>query len=167
MTDERTTYREVSPWPGFANALFWGAMAICGYPLLAGWGTDMPLASRLLTVGSIMFVAVGIKLLMGGLTVLVKQTHVLVHLGSMPIIKKVIPFSEILDLESVRYRPIVEFGGWGLRGAGKKRAWTSRGDQAVVLTLSEGRRLYVGSDHPRRLEERIRATAGDRLGKAS
>jgi hypothetical protein len=142
MTDERTTYRDVSPWPGLADAIFWGSIAVCCYPLLAGWGTDLPLVTRLLAAGSIMFVAVGLKLLMGGLTVLVKETHVLVHLGSIPIVKKVIPFSEIYDLESIRYRPFVEFGGWGLSGTGKKRAWTSRGDQAVVLTLSEERRLY-------------------------
>ena len=34
---------------------------------------------------------------------------------------------------------------------------------AVALTLVGDRELYVGSDHPQRLEERIRAAAGDQL----
>ena len=49
-----------------------------------------------------------------------------------------------------------------MRGAGKKKAWTARGDRAVVIGLEEGRRLYVGSDHPKRLEEAIRGAVADR-----
>ena len=38
------------------------------------------------------------------------------------------------------------------------------GDHAVVVILADDRRIYVGSDHPRRIEERIRAVAGSDLG---
>jgi hypothetical protein len=164
MSEERTSYRERTSWPGWAGAIFWGGMIICSYPLLAGWDTDLEFPVRVLIVGAVAAAFVGIKFVVGGLTVLVQETQLFVHLGSLRVIKTVIPFSDIVELESVHYRPIMEFGGWGVRGWGKKKAWTARGDQAVVLTLLDDRRIYVGSDHPRRLEERIRAVAGRQLG---
>ena len=69
--------------------------------------------------------------------------------------KRSVPFADIVSTESVQYRPVAEFGGWGIRGMGKKKAWTARGNQAVVLTLANDRLLYVGSDRPEQLEEHI------------
>ena len=164
MSEERTSYRERTPWPGWVNAIFWGAMVLCCYPILAGWDTDLEFPARLLVVGTVLATFVGLRFFLGGLTVLVQETRLYVHLGSISLIKVTIPFADIASLESVRYRPIVEFGGWGVRGWGKKKAWSARGDQAVILTLVDDRLIYVGSDHPRRLEERIRAAAGSDLG---
>jgi hypothetical protein len=53
-----------------------------------------------------------------------------------------------------------------VRGWGKRKAWSARGNQAVALTLEDDRLLLIGSDHPRRLEERIRAAVGERLRTA-
>jgi len=165
MTGERVVYRERSPWPQWVNVIFWGSMVACTYPLLAGWGTDSPFLQRLAIAASIVVTFVVLLYLVGGLTVLVKRTELLVHLGSVAVIRKRIPFGDIVSLESVRYHPLREFGGWGVRGFGAKQAWSARGDQAVVLHLVSGKQLYVGSDHPHRLEERIRSTAGDQLGQ--
>lgn len=70
-------------------------------------------------------------------------------------IHKHIRFDQIVGVTDTLYRPIMEFGGWGIRGLGKKRAWTMSGDQAVVLELRDGTELYLGSDTPHRLRERI------------
>ena len=163
MSEERTQFRERTSWPGWVNAIFWGAIIVSCYPLLAGWDTQLDFSTRLLIVGSILGGAVGFKILLGGLTVLVQETRVFVHLGAVPLIRTKVPFVDILGLASVEYRPIREFGGWGVRGWGKKKAWTARGDRAVVLSLVGDRELYIGSDHPQRLEERIRAVAGEQL----
>ncbi len=40
---------------------------------------------------------------------------------------------------------------------------SSRGDHSVVVILADDRQIYVGRDHPRRIEERIRAAAGSDL----
>ena len=166
MKQERTQYRERSPWPGWVNALFWGSILVSCYPLLAGWGTDSPFGRRAAIAGGIVCFAVAMQVLMGGLAVLVQESRVYIHMGWVPVIRKVVPFSEIVSLESVRYSPLREFGGWGIRGFGKKRAWTASGDQAVVLTLTSGTLLYVGSPHPLRLEERIRTLAAGRMAEA-
>jgi hypothetical protein len=61
-----------------------------------------------------------------------------------------------LESGPLGYRPLREFGGWGIRPRGGKTAWTIRGNQAVKVTLHGGKEVYVGSLFPQRLEERIR-----------
>ena len=163
IVEEETSYTEVTPWPGWVNAILWGAIIVPCYPLLAGWDTDLDFGTRLAIVGSIVAVIVAAKFVLGGLTVLVQETQLLIHLGSTPLLRTKVPYVDIIEIASVQYHPIREFGGWGIRGFGKKRAWTARGDRAVALRLAGDRELYVGSDHPQRLEERIRAAAGDQL----
>jgi hypothetical protein len=116
-----------------------------------------------LVLGIVAVVAV-LTRLVGGLTVLVRDDGILVHLGSVPLIRTSIPFDEIRALRSVAYRPMREFGGWGVRGTARRRAWTARGDRAVLLELDGEREILIGSDHPQRLEERIRTMGGDRIG---
>jgi len=163
MKDERTLYRERTEWPGWLNAVFWGAIVLGAYPLLAGWDTDLPFDTRLLIVGLILAFGVGLKTLLGGMTALVQETRVVVHMGTTRLIRRTVPYSDITAIRSVHYHPIRDFGGWGIRGFGKRKAWTARGDEAVVLSLVGDRELYIGSDYPHRLEARIRAAAGDQI----
>lgn len=145
----------------------WGAIVLSCYPLLAGWGSTLPFVQRVVIVVAVACMGVGVEALLGGLTVLVQETQLFMHLGSVPLIRRKVPFSEIVSLESVRYQPIREFGGWGVRGWGRRKAWSARGNQAVALTLEGDKLLLIGSDHPRRLEERIRAAAGEQIPRAS
>lgn len=165
MERERTRYRERTPWPGFVTAVLWGSVVLSCYPILAGWDNDLPDDLRWVIVGAILAFVGALKTVVGGLTVLVRESAIVLHLGSVPLVKRVVPFRDIVDLRSVEYRPIAEFGGWGVRGFGRRKAWTARGNRAVALDLTGERQLLVGSDHPQRLEERIRTLAGEQLGR--
>jgi hypothetical protein len=163
MQPEQTRYRERSPWPGFVNATLWTVVVLSCYPILAGWDHDLPPALRWPLAGAIVVFSGALTVVVGGLTVLVQETRLVLHLGRIPLVKRVVPFSDIVDLRSVEYRPLRDFGGWGVRAFGRRKAWTARGNRAVALRLSDDRELLVGSDHPKRLEERIRTLAGGRL----
>ena len=80
-----------------------------------------------------------------------------------------IPITELKQAEAVEYRPVAEYGGWGIRGFGKKRALNSRGNRGVILTKADGSTLLIGSQKPRELLEAL-ARAGvatqDRLPAA-
>lgn len=155
-----TRYRERTSWPGIAKAVLWLTVVVSCYPILAGWDSDLPEGLRWPVALGIVSVVAGLTWVVGGLTVLVRQSGVLVHLGSVPVIRTFIPYAEIRSLRSVEYHPMREFGGWGVRGSRKRRAWTARGHKAVLLELHDGREVLIGSDHPQRLEERIRTVAG-------
>src|SRR5690606_36740581 len=97
-------------------------------------------------------------------SVRVDRDGVFLHLGSAPVLRRRVGFDEIEAVEVVRYRPLREFGGWGVRGWGRKKAWTVRGDRAVRLELTGDRMLYIGSETPQRLAARIRTIGGASFG---
>ena len=54
------------------------------------------------------------------------------------------------------YRPILEYGGWGIRcGFKGARAYNVSGNKGVQLILQNGKRLLIGSQKPDELVEAI------------
>ena len=66
--------------------------------------------------------------------------------------------------EARTYRPLLEYGGWGIRYApfGKGWAYNVHGSQGVQLELTNGKRILIGSQ---RAEELARAI-GEAKGQA-
>jgi hypothetical protein len=62
-----------------------------------------------------------------------------------------VTFSEIAHAEAVSYRPVHEYGGWGIKGSGRRRVLSMRGNQGVLLTRVDGSTLMIGSQKPREL----------------
>jgi hypothetical protein len=48
-----------------------------------------------------------------------------------------------------KYRPIAEFGGWGIRGlpGASSRAYSMSGDYGIQMVLKNGKRLLVGTQN--------------------
>ena len=144
----RELYREFTGWAGWVYLLLWGSI---GGSAIAAWSAGSPsVAISCLATSALIHVVVG------GLLVTVETAGVRVGLGRMRLLRAYIPFEEVTRIESVTYQPLKEFGGWGLRGGKQKRAWTARGNRAVVLSTHGGRQIYIGSDEPSKLEGRIR-----------
>ena len=160
MNTEQTRYREFTPWNGVIQAILWAVVLLACYTVVAEWDEGVVPLLGLAMVGLVFAITGAVIWIVGGLTVQVQESRIFMHLGRLPVIRRIVPFDEILSVRSVEYRPIREFGGWGVRGLGRRRAWTARGSQAVALQLKGNRELLIGSDHPKRLEERIRTLAG-------
>lgn len=162
-TRGRPVYKEWSPWPAWIQIMFWGTMlAAMAAVTFAGHETH---EGRVVGVLVLALIGVAVQWIVAGLSVKLYQDRIVVGLGLLGWVSKRMAYKDIEGLESVRYHPIREFGGWGVRfGAEGKRAWTARGERAVVLHLRDGLHIYVGSDDPHRLEARIRAVAGNRIG---
>ena len=166
MNTERTRYREWSPWPAFTTVILWVVVPIAVYAILTDT-TEIPSElGRWIAALSVIALTGAIWAFLGGLTVLVQETRVVLHLGRTPLVRKVVRFDDIVSTRVITYRPLIEFGGWGVRGLGDRRAWTARGNKAVELTLADGNELLIGSDHPMRLQERLRTLAGRDFGAA-
>lgn len=55
------------------------------------------------------------------------------------------------------YRPLLEYGGWGIRyGLKKGKAYNVSGNKGVQLVFKNGKRLLIGSQRAEELEEAIR-----------
>jgi len=66
-----------------------------------------------------------------------------------------ISWSEIKRYESKRYKPIREFGGWGIRWMPGKLAYNVHGNRGVWIERINGQAVLVGSQHPEELVKAI------------
>jgi hypothetical protein len=69
-----------------------------------------------------------------------------------------ISWSEIERYESKRYKPIREFGGWGIRWMPGKLAYNVRGNRGVWIERTNRNAVLVGSQHPEELVKAIDET---------
>lgn len=83
------------------------------------------------------------------LTTKVYEDYVLIHF--FPLYKKLVKMSEIKTCNAVTYRPIRDFGGWGIRLRWGETAYTVSGDRGVRLELLNGKKILIGSNTPEKL----------------
>ncbi len=66
-------------------------------------------------------------------------------------------WDEIAGYEPVEYRPIMDYGGWGIRYGWKGKAYNISGKEGVMFSFKDGRRdLLIGSRHPTEFVESIK-----------
>jgi hypothetical protein len=63
-------------------------------------------------------------------------------------VQRVIPQAEIQHFEARTYRPIREYGGWGVRRGAAGMAYNVSGNRGVDLRLTDGKSLLIGSQRP-------------------
>lgn len=57
-----------------------------------------------------------------------------------------------------QYKPILEYGGWGIRYSIRNgRAYNVSGNKGVQLVFDTGKKLLIGSQNPEQLEAAIRS----------
>ncbi|MDZ7337918.1 MAG: DUF6141 family protein [candidate division KSB1 bacterium] len=60
----------------------------------------------------------------------------------------VVPYDQIVRFQACTYRPIRDYGGWGIRYGSKGKAYNVSGNRGVELELAGGRHLLIGSQQP-------------------
>ena len=64
---------------------------------------------------------------------------------------------DLSECQARRYRPILEYGGWGIRWSWRGRAYNVSGNEGVQLVFKNGKRLLIGSAKSHELEAAIRS----------
>ena len=79
------------------------------------------------------------------------------HIRFYPLIRRLIRFDDIERSEVRTYKPVREYGGWGIRGGLGKAggAYNVSGNRGVQLELTNGKRLLIGSQQPEKLAQAI------------
>jgi hypothetical protein len=119
------------------------------------------LVASLLAPGSqavpwvVLGVTLAVALLLYSMRLSVQVDAEAVRIRFFPIWKKTISLVDIVRWEARTYRPILEYGGWGIRYT-LNRGWAYNvsGNQGVQLELASGKRILIGSQ---RAEELARA----------
>jgi len=100
-------------------------------------------------------VAALVCLMWGSMTVRIQDGELRIRFGlGWP--RKTVPLSDISAVEITRTSFI---DGWGMRWTRRGWLYNVSGYDAVLLKLSSGRNLLVGSDEPRRLKAALQRAA--------
>jgi di/tricarboxylate transporter len=80
-----------------------------------------------------------------------------VHIRFVPGHRRVIRMEEIKSVEVREYRPVRDYGGWGIRYSAKQGlAYNVSGNKGVQLELTSGKRVLIGSQQSDRLADTLR-----------
>ena len=110
------------------------------------WG-NRPMSDGGLIVASLVTfgVSAGVVWLMLSLTLVVEVRDDALSIHFKPLKRRLVDYADIVDVEAVRYRPIVEYGGWGIRRGRNGWAYNVSGNNGVRLDLRDGSDLLIGS----------------------
>lgn len=136
-----------------AEGLFWFAL-FCSYASGPHPGGPENQTSAELAVGLLVGLVLPSILVIGLLrmTTEVAPTGLRVWFGWIPTYRRVIPIGTIQKIEVVTYRPIADYGGWGIRlGRDGVRVLNARGNQGVRIDLVDGSKYLIGSQLPEEL----------------
>ena len=149
---EKVTFREVQ----WMRRVWWVMLVIAGIALLAWYSFCQQIVlGRPVGTNPGPDWAVWLMALVFGLgfpaffatmrlVVEVREDHV--YIRYVPLLKRRIPLAEIARCLARTYRPIVDYGGWGIKGWGRQSiAYSISGNQGVELELVDGRRVMIGS----------------------
>ncbi len=152
-------YREVQPF--YRNPVIWFAVAVVvlviGRTLMEpGIRESGPISAVVVAPLVLLFWILSVRL----------ETEVRadgVHLRFRALwFPKTIPWRQIESAEAVEYRPILHYGGWGIRCGWKGWAWNVSGSRGVKLRHPGGKTFLIGSAQPdglaRAIDERLAAS---------
>jgi hypothetical protein len=96
-----------------------------------------------------------LPLLVIGFFIEVNDQHLMVRMGisRLPVLR--LELKNILSVETMTFRPIRDFGGWGIRMGNNGWAYFMSGTEGVQITTTNQQKYIIGSDIPDRLAKAI------------
>lgn len=107
-----------------------------------------------MVIGLLVMIIVAVVYFLLNLTVSVDPDKLRIRFR--PFTGEEIAYSEIESAEAVTYRPLRDYGGWGIRYGRGGRALNVSGDKGVQLVMKGGERLLLGSLRPMELAAAIK-----------
>jgi hypothetical protein len=142
-------FREEQYFDWRVYALIGSVEIVTALGLLHGRARSLELVLGLMVgIALVMFVVVFLLFM----TTEVTPTDVRVWFGWVPVYRRIVSIEDVRRIEIVTFRPIVEYGFWGIRsGRDGTRALIARGNRGVRLDLTDGSVLLIGSQRPEAL----------------
>jgi hypothetical protein len=77
-----------------------------------------------------------------------------------------IPLEDLAGFEARTYRPIREYGGWGIRFGRRGRAYNVSGNRGVRVDYASGRHILIGSQRADEFADAIGKVLGKRISRS-
>jgi hypothetical protein len=144
-------------------ASFLVELGVFGYGLFQQLVLGEPWGDRPMSDLALILVSCGVILLTGGLIYLFYCLRLItevrpngLYVRYYPLQQKIIPYHKITACEARTYKPLREYGGWGIKYGRSGWAYNVSGDQGVQLELDDGKRVLVGSQRAEDLARAIK-----------
>ena len=163
---EAQTFRQ--PWIWTLLMVLTLAAVVCfGYGMIKQlvfgqpWG-DRPMSDiALAIVGPLVILfTIGMTYLFLKLKLVTEVRDDGLYIRFFPLSRQIIRYENIEESYVRTYRPLMEYGGWGIRYGRKGKAYNVSGNQGVQLKLSGGKQLLIGSQQPKKLADAIAERMG-------
>lgn len=158
----------------FRQTWVWVLLLAVSLPILGLFGFGLyrqvvlgrPFGDEPLSNGALITILVANVIVLGTALALIWFSRLDVAVRDRELVIRFVPFhlqprrialDEIAEAQARRYRPIVEYGGWGIRYGFKGMAYNVSGDEGVQLTLRNGRRILIGSQRSGELERALQS----------
>ena len=107
-------------------------------------------------IGMSVLLLVGFLLGLGNLRVEVRDDALYARV--FPLTKRHrFAYADLASCEAVTYRPLLDYGGWGVRFSRAGKAYNVYGNRGVQLEFKGGKRLLLGSQQPEQLAQAIQS----------
>ena len=73
----------------------------------------------------------------------------------LPFFQKKFYWNQIEKIYVRTYSPLTEYGGWGVRGFGKAKAYNVSGDKGIQIVTKDGYRFLIGTKKPEKARKVI------------
>ena len=138
-------------------------VGVFGYGFIQQLVLGKPWGDRPVSDGTLILVGSAILLFSGGMIYLFYSLRLItevraeaLHIRFYPFRTKIIPCNTITSCAARRYRPLSEYGGWGIKYGRSGWAYNILGDWGVQLVLKNGKRILIGSQRADELERALK-----------
>ena len=120
------------------------------------WG-DRPMSNTALAIVGILVIifVVGLIYLFYTMKLITEVRHDDVCVQFFPLSRQIISFDSVRRCEVRTYKPIKEYGGWGIRYGRRGKVYNVSGNRGVQIEFHSGKPLLIGSQKPEELEGAI------------
>lgn len=142
--------------------LMGGVSAMVYYGSVSQWITGIPFGDKPLSDMGLLFpvaliTVVNLGMFAGGLTTRIDENGIAVRFTPFIWKEKKYVWSDLAEVKVREYRPLAEYGGWGVRGFGKNRALNVSGSFGLQLVMKDGAKMLIGTQKPQELEEFLKS----------
>ena len=133
------------------------------FSMVKSWGSD-PMSDKILIFAAVLITLLTAAFFFVRFDTVINNEGVYIKLFPFFLKYKCIPWDTVSKSYVRKYKPIWEYGGWGI---GRKQRWQIRrrrmntaysisGNKGLQLELTNGRRILIGTRKPIELEEVLR-----------
>lgn len=108
-------------------------------------------------VGVLGYISVLVLMRVCNLRVEVRQTGLFLRYFPFHLSFHKIPLEDVRSFQAVTYKPIREYGGWGIKYGWNSKAYSVSGDRGLKLQFYSGKSLLIGSQRPQEMAEALSA----------